>query len=265
MDNNIIDKAKKKINELKGEEETSYEKAKDLFNKALNAKNNEQAKKIAKEAYDTCPEYFETLLLLASLEEDSIKREKILFDGLAIEEKRLKKLGYYVEGYIGLFYEIVEARPYIKGLYTSACYLALEGKLLKSKEACKKIIKLNKKDILGARYVLMAIYSSLEDEKSLLALNDSFNEKSFKMLMPLLVYYYKKCDYEKAMYYINEIKQVNKDFIDFYQGKIRINEEIPEGFYMQGDCSEILMYYEDYRFLMDTVPALKDFVLSCEE
>ena len=35
-----------------------------------------------------------------------------------------------------------------------------------------------------------------------------------------------------------------------------------QGCYAKGDVSEVIMYFNQYRFLIDTLPNLKEFVLE---
>ena len=51
-------------------------------------------------------------LLLTDLEENSIKRDKLLNEGLEFEKDRLEEDGYFEKDNIGHFYGIFETRPY---------------------------------------------------------------------------------------------------------------------------------------------------------
>lgn len=46
---------------------------------------------MAKEAYKMCPACFDAVLFQVDVEENSIKREKMLNEGLDFEKNRLKK------------------------------------------------------------------------------------------------------------------------------------------------------------------------------
>ena len=46
-------------------------------------------------------------------------------------------------------------------------YLLEEGKLRQAANICKEVLRLNENDNLGVRYLLMAIYATLEEEKSM--------------------------------------------------------------------------------------------------
>ena len=65
---------------------TALDNAYELLEKAENSKSEKQAKKYAKEAYDMCPDCFDALLFLTNLEDDFLKRDKMLDDGLNLEK-----------------------------------------------------------------------------------------------------------------------------------------------------------------------------------
>ena len=67
-------------------ENTPLDDAYDLLEKAERAKSKKQAIKYAKEAYDTCPDCFDAIIFQSNLEDDPIKRMKILDDGLEYEK-----------------------------------------------------------------------------------------------------------------------------------------------------------------------------------
>ena len=55
---------------------------------------------------------------------------------------------------------------------------------------------------------------------------------------------------------------VYSNFIKFFKGTIKVNENVPFGCYSPGDSSEVLMYFENYLFLMMSVPTIGDYVLK---
>ena len=44
--------------------------------------------------------------------------------------------------------------------------------------------------------------------------------------------------------------------------KIKINEDIPYRHYSKGDSSEVIMYFEQYDFLVMTLPRIHEFILE---
>ena len=115
----------------------------------------------------------------------------MLNEGLEFEKDRLEEEGYFEKDNIGHFYGIFETRPYIRGLYRKADYLIADGKAKQARDVCLEILRLNNNDNTGARYLLMAIYAYLEDEKEMLKLYKKYPEEALEMLFPQFALYYK--------------------------------------------------------------------------
>ena len=225
---------------------TVLDDAYELLEQAENAKTEKQARKLAKKAYDMCPECFDALLFQVELEESSMRRDELLNEGLEKEKKRLEKEGYFDKENIGHFYGIFETRPYIRGLYKKANYLISDGKAKQARDVCLEIIRLNNNDNMGARYLLMAIYAYLEDEKEMLKLYHKYKEEALEMLFPQFVLYYKLGKDKEAKELLARINKTNPHFIKFFKGDIKPNKDVPYGYYSKGDASEVIMYFEEY-------------------
>lgn len=243
-------------------ENTPLDNAYELLEKAEKAKSKKQAIKLAKEAYELCNECFDAILFQVDLEENSLKKEKLLKEGLAFEKERLKKEKYFEKDNIGQFYGIFETRPYMRGLYDQAMLFIEEGKITLAKEICKEILQLNSNDNMGARYLLMAIYAFLEEEKAMLQLYKKYPEENLEMLFPLFALYYKLGKEEKAKSYLERINKANPHFLKFFTKTIKMDENLPDGYYSHGEASEVIMYVIHYSFLIITLSTIKDFVLE---
>lgn len=246
-------------------ENTIMDDAYELLEKADRAKSKKQAKKYAKEAYEMCPDCFDAVLLLAELEDDFIKRWEILNEGLEFEKDRLEEEGYFEKDNIGNFYLIFETRPYIRGLCIKANLLLIEGKVKQARDVCLEILRLNENDNTGARYLLMAIYAYLEEEKDMLKLYKKYPEEDLEMLFPLFALYFKLGNEEKAKEYFDRIKKANKHFVKFFKDKIEEDLNVPAGYFEKGGSSEVIMYFNKYDFLIDTMQALDCYVLKYDK
>ena len=241
---------------------TILDDAYELLKQAENAKTKNQAIKLAKEAYDMCPDCFDAILFQAELEENSLKRDKLLNEGLEFEKDRLEEKGYFEKDNIGHFYGMFETRPYIRGLSKKAYYLITDGKVKQARDICLEILRLNNNDNTGARYLLMAIYAYLEDEKEMLKLYKKYPEEALEMLFPQFVLYYKLGKNKEAKDFLDRINKANPHFIKFFKGTIKRNEDIPYGHYSKGDSSEVIMYFEQYYFLVMTLSSIHEFILE---
>lgn len=241
---------------------TILDDAYELLEKAENAKSKTQAIKYAKKAYDMCPDCFDAVLFQVHLEDNPLKRWKLLEEGLEFEKDRLENEGYFKKDNIGHFYGMFETRPYIRGLFAKADYLVLDGKIKQARDVCKEILKLNKNDNTGARYLLMAIYAFLEEENDMLKLFKKYPEESLEMLFPLFILYYKQGDDKKTKEYLDRINKANPDFIKFFKGTMKENTKVPYGYYSKGDSSEVIMYFKNYDFLVETIPTIDYYILK---
>ena len=265
-----IDNANEKLQEFikmynNGEieyENTPLDDAYDILEEAQNAKTEKEAIKLAKKAYEKSKECFDAILFQCDLEENGIKRMKLLDEGLEFEKNRLKKEKYFDKENIGHFYGIFETRPYIRGLVIKAEYLLEEGKLRQAESVCKEVLKLNKNDNMGARYLLMAIYATLEEEKDMLKLYQKYPEESLEMIFPLFALYYKLGNDKKAKEYLNRVDKCNSNFVKFFKGTIKESKEVNLGYYSRGDSSEIFMYFGRYDYLLITMPKLHEYVIE---
>ena len=243
-------------------ENTILDDAYELLEKAENAKSKAQAIKYAKEAYEKCPECFDAIIFQCDLEENGIKRMKLLDAGLKTEKNRLIKEKYFDKENIGHFYGIFETRPYIRGLVIKAEYLLEEGKLRQAESVCNEVLKLNANDNMGARYLLMAIYATLEEENDMLKLYKKYPEEDLEMLFPLFAIYYKNGNDKKAKEYLKRIDKCNQNFVKFFNGTIKESKKVSPGYYSRGDSSEIFMYLERYDYLLVTMPKLHEYVIE---
>lgn len=130
------------------------------------------------------------------------------------------------------------------------------------KELEKQLQELIKKYNTGARYLLMAIYAYLEEEKDLLKLIKKYPEENLEILFPLFAIYYKLGNNKKAKEYLKRINKANPEFVNFFKGTMHINEDIPPRYYRPGDSSEVLMYFDQYDFLALTLPNIHEYILE---
>lgn len=272
--NNVenIDEANEKLQEFikmynNGEieyENTPLDDAYEILEEAQNARSEKEAIKLAKKAYEKSPECFDAILFQCDLEENRIKKMKLLEDGLEVEKNRLMKEKYFDKENIGHFYGIFETRPYIRGLVIKTEYLLEEGKLRQAESVCKEILRLNENDNMGARYLLMAIFATLEEENEILKLYKKYPEEDLEMLFPLFALYYKIGNDKKAKEYLKRVNKCNSNFVKFFNGTIKESDKVESGYYSRGDSSEIFMYLERYDYLLITMPKLQEYVIGKE-
>ncbi len=230
-------------------------KAREILYSAYQASSEESSKELAELAYKTSQECFEALNMWYNLEEDQNKKLSILNEGISYEEEKLKRLGYFEDEYIGKFYDEIETRNYLRILRNKIDVLLFVGRIGLAKEICLDVLKLNKNDDLGVRYVLLGIYAYQENEKKLLELKNQLNEDSIETLLPLLILYYKLDKMNEVDNTLSEIRKISSDFIPFFKKylsdcrneKLELNVEFSES---------ILSVMNSVNFLINTTPGL---------
>lgn len=108
----------------------------------------------------------------------------------------------------------------------------------------------------------MAIYAYLEEEKEMLKLYKKYPEEALEMLFPQFALYYKLGKDKETKELLERINKANPHFIKFFKGTIKRNEDIPYRHYSKGDSSEVIMYFEQYDFLVMTLPSIHEFILE---
>ena len=196
------------------------------------------------------------------MEENPLKRDKLLNDSIEKEKNKLINEGYFEKDYIGIFYGVFETRPYIRVLYLKASYLANEGKIKQALNVCDEILRLNENDNTGTRFLKMALLACLEEESKMLKFYKKYPEESLEMLFPLFALYYKMSNDKKAKSYLNKINKGNKYFIKYFNDTLEQAYDAPKGYYLLGKPSEIFMYFNNYEFLINTIPAIDYYILK---
>lgn len=102
----------------------------------------------------------------------------------------------------------------------------------------------------------MALLACLEEESEMLKFYKKYPEESLEMLFPLFALYYKMGNDKKAKSYLNKINKVNKYFIKYFNDTLEQAYDAPKGYYLLGKPSEIFMYFNNYEFLINTIPAI---------
>lgn len=234
----------------------------DLLEAIEYAKTQKEAPRLSNKALRICPDFLDAILFQIRMEENSLKRDKLLNDSIEKEKNKLIKEGYFEKDYIGIFYGDFETRPYIRALYLKASYLANDGKIKQALSVCDEILRLNENDNTGTRFLKMALLACLEEESEMLKFYKKYPEESLEMLFPLFALYYKTGNDKKAKSYLNKINKANKYFIKYFNDTLEQAYDAPKGYYSLGKPSEIFMYFNNYEFLINTIPSIDYYILK---
>ena len=244
------------VKKLKVENYLNTEKSNEFFELACNAETKNKAKNYLKKALELNPDNLDAELALAEISSKSQleflqKTENVIAHGNKIMEEK----GYFEKGCIGDFWLILETRPYMRTRYQYLTLLLDCRMLKKAIYECEEILKLCEIDNLGIRYLLMHLYTFMEDEKSALKLHKKFKmSKTTQFLLPLSVLYYKLLDLKKAEKYLLELSETNRDTKEFFKAFLeeRIDEfELEDYGYRSFTMDEFIMTFIENLYLYD--------------
>lgn len=217
----------------------------------------DSAKRLAKKTLESDPNNYSARNFLSLLEVDLRERLKQIKLTLEILKKELNESNLFNEEFKGDFWIIVETRPYIKTKYL---YIETLIELKNYKEAvaeCVEMLELSHSDNLGIRYILMNLYSILNNKDKLIDLYERYEDRSLRMLIPLATYYYKNNEEDLLYETIELIQQSNPFFIDYIKGENLLSldeiEDIEDSdSYIVGTIDEIYIYFSENEYLMES-------------
>lgn len=226
--------------------------------KATNTKDPKKAKKYAEEAYKICPDCFDAILFLTSIEDNPFVALKILSEGLENEKNRLKRIKKYGPIDYDDYLDYCEKTSYLEGLMTKILYLTNLGRLNKAIEVCLESLMIDEYDDNCVRYVLMAIYACHEKDEELLNLCKQYDEETLESIFPLFVLAYKQENDFLAVKYLKKLNKINGEFFNYFDDELGEDLEITEK--SLDDGMKIVIYMEAYGFLLDSAPCIEAYI-----
>ncbi len=257
----FIEKHNLDLEQLSNYTNKNMEEACKLLDKAINSKDNKKALEYAKEAYKTEERCLDAAILISELTDSLKEKNDIIENAINREKEHLTKDGYFEKENIGIFYGLMETRPYIRALTYKARLLIANNKITLAIKQCEEILRLNNSDNMGVRYLLSAIYAYIEDEKQLLKLLKKYPENSFANIFPQFYIYYKLEDDKKTKKYLDLLVEQNPYFIEMIKGQDKIifeNDNITS--YQRKEPSEIIAYFEANYFLLNEFEGIIQYV-----
>lgn len=251
------------VRKLKVTNFLNSEDSDDFLEMAYNAETKSKAKNYLKKALELDPDNLDAELFLADISAKSQleflqKTEAIIAHG----NKLMEEQGFLNKESMGDFWLILETRPYMRARHQYATLLAQCRMFKKAITECEEMLKLCEGDNLGVRYLLMHLYTVMEDEKSALKLHKKFKlSMNTQFLLPLSILYYKLLDFEKAKKYLLELTEINKDTKEFFKALLEQDVdkfELGDYGYRPFSIDEIIMTFMGNLYLYD---GLKDYFL----
>ncbi|UFT98798.1 SEC-C domain-containing protein [Radiobacillus kanasensis] len=221
---------------------TDRDKAMDLVYEAFET-NGPKQKKLAKEALKLDSNNADAYNLLGDAETSPFKALDWYKQGMEAGERELGKDFLEDKDNQGMFWVILETRPYMRAKYNYALTLA---ELAKTDEAVKhfeELLILNENDNQGVRYVLFIMYVQKRDYQKAKNLLDRFQEDytadgAYNLV---LIEYLMNGLSPKLNKLLDKAKEVNPNVIDYLVGKKRLPQTVPMS-YQPGDSKEAAFY-----------------------
>lgn len=236
-------------------------KSDELLDAAFEATTKSKAIKLAKQALELNPNNIDAESLIAEYEENIIKKLKKYEAIVEKATKLLEEQEMFSEETIGVFWGIIETRPYMRARYNKILILKELGRYTEAIKECEELLKLCESDNMGVRYILMGLYCVLEKFDECVELFKKYDSDSCFMLFPMAILYFKKGDYKKAKQYLKKVEEQNEFVLDFLldENGEYSNLSRPE-YYSWGSEEEAFLVIYDLFYLLSSIPSFKTFI-----
>ncbi len=234
----------------------------DLAEQAEKRGDEAEALRLVRKAIKLDPNDLDAELMAIRLgEKDPLNALKRLRLGTEKGRRQLEKKGYFSEEYIGEFWGVLEARPYLRMRNEYTIILKEYGMLRQAACEGEDMIRLNTGDNLGIRFILMHIYAALEDSASAEALLQKYSDHDEgQMLLPLALLYYKLGKTEKAESYLKRIakniegtRRFLRDLMDG-NAERKLREIMKRGGYSPFTEEELIMAWHENDDIYESTP-----------
>lgn len=241
------------------------ETAEDWLELAEDAESDAETRQFAKKALKLDPDNLDAVrILIQYSEDDEVDQLHALKRAVEKGTELMKQKGYMEDDVIGDFWGVLETRPYMRLRRAYVDALTDLNMLGRAAEECQDMLRLCEGDNLGIRYTLMHLYAAMEREEEALELHQQFDGyDETQMLLPLSILYYKKENFDKALWYLKKLEKANPDTRKFFQsmknGTVnKLFSEKSEISYRPGTLDEFLIVIYDEAFLYTEIPEYFD-------
>lgn len=241
------------------------EQSDDLLFEAYDEPIKSKAIKLAKQALEINPDNIDAENFITKFETNTIKKLGKYKETLDKEQAKLEKEDFFNKENIGIFWGLIETRPYMRTKHSYMLTLMELGRYTEAIKQGEELLELCESDNLGVRYLIMGLYTVLERFEECEKIYNKYSDDSTFMLFPLAVMYYKRGDYRKCKKVLKEIQENNKYLLDYLIGikkftKAKIEDIEANGTYSWGSESEAYLVAKDYKYLLETVPSFIEFI-----
>ncbi|MGP1910006.1 SEC-C metal-binding domain-containing protein [Metabacillus sp. JX24] len=230
-------------------------RAQELIYEAMES-SPQQRVKLAKQAMEIYPFHPDAFNMLGEAESDPAKQLELYKQGMEAGEADLGKEIFKRDK--GMFWGLIETRPYMRSKFNYAILEAAMGNLAEAIKQCEELLELNEMDSQGVRYTLFVMYMDAGEHKKAKALLEKFDETDFAAgaYNMLLVEFALKGMTSAVERLAQKAKNVNPVIYDVLAGKRKLPKE-PEEF---GQESEAVEYFMEYGFVWSNHPELVEWM-----
>lgn len=251
--------------DFEDEEFMKREQSDDLLFEAYDEPIKAKAIKLAKQALELNPNNIDAENFITKHESNTIKKLKKYEETLNKEKANLEKENSFKKENIGIFWGLIETRPYMRTKHAYMLTLMELGRYTEAIKQGEELLKLCKNDNLGIRYLIVGLYTVLERFEECEKIYNKYSDNSTFMMFPLSIMYYKKGDYRKCKKILKEIQENNEYILNYLIGRKKFTRAKVEYFemnntYSWGSEEEAYFVAKDYKYLLETVPTFIEFV-----
>ena len=269
---NLKNELKEKIWRLKNmdfedEEFIEREQSDDLLFEAYDEPVKTKAIKLAKQALELNPNNIDAENFITKHETNTIKRLKKYEETLNKEKANLEKENFFNEENVGIFWGLIETRPYMRTKHSYMLTLMELGRYTEAIKQGEELLELCESDNLGIRYLIIGLYTVLEKFEKAEEIYNKYSDNSTFMLFSLSLMYYKEGNYRKCKKVLKQLQENNEYLLNYLTGRKKFTKSKVEdieinGTYSWGSEAEAYFVVKDNKYLLETVPAFIEFIES---
>ena len=243
------------------------EESDELLFEAYEEPVKSKAIKLAKQALEINPENIDAENFITRHETNKIKKLGKYKETLDKEHAKLEKEDFFNKENIGVFWGLIETRPYMRTKHSYMLTLIELGRYTEAIKQGEELLELCESDNLGIRYIIIGLYTVLEKFDEAKKIYNKYPEGSAFMLFPLSIMYYKEGNYRKCKKILKQLQENNEYLLNYLIGikkftKAKINDIENCGAYSWGSEAEAYFVVKDNKYLLETAPAFLEFVVK---
>ena len=249
--------------DFEDEEFIRKEQSDDLLFAAYEEPIKTKAIRLAKKALEINPDNIDAENFITKFESNTIKKLQKYEETLNKEKANLEKENFFNEENIGIFWGLIETRPFMRTKHNCMLTLMELGRYTEAIKQEEELLKLCESDNLGIRYLMIGLYTVLEKFEKAEELYNKYLYDSAFMLFPLSIIYYTREIIESAKKYLKEIQESNKYLLNYLTGRKKFTKAKEDEIELNGTYSyrsEAYLVVKNNKYLLGTVPTFIEFI-----